>query len=133
MTPRDRYTNFSALIYQNLGTTLAPLAGFWARSATCAAASRRGMPDLSNIQPSFVAAYGEPDRITIASHRELPGHRPGGLLTGAWPGSPAARCPWGNCWEQADAQPALGNLMIRQWTRSSNWTAWRCASATAPS
>ncbi len=27
MEPRDGYVNFSAVIYQNLGTTLAPLAG----------------------------------------------------------------------------------------------------------
>jgi len=27
MVPRDRNMNFSALIYQNLGTTLAPITG----------------------------------------------------------------------------------------------------------
>src|SRR5690242_12186832 len=27
LVPRDRYANFSAVIYQNLGTTLAPIAG----------------------------------------------------------------------------------------------------------
>ena len=27
MEPRDRHVNFSAVVYQNLGTTLAPLAG----------------------------------------------------------------------------------------------------------
>jgi hypothetical protein len=86
MTPRDRYANFSALIYQNLGTTLAPLAGFLGALGNMRAGRPGGMPDLSDIQPSFVAAYGEPDRIIIATTGKWLGIGPSTLLHGSLAG-----------------------------------------------
>jgi hypothetical protein len=85
MTPRDRYMNFSALVYQNLGATLAPLAGLLGALGN-AHGPRGAAPDLSNLQPSFVAAYGEPDRITIAATGKPLGIGPSALTGGSLSG-----------------------------------------------
>jgi len=98
VTPRDRYMNFSALIYQNLGTTLAPLAGLLGALGNMRGGPPGGMPDLSNIQPSFVAAYGEPDRITIAATGTPLGIGPAALEGGSLAGL-------------ATSLPALGQLL----------------------
>ncbi|HXR38268.1 MAG TPA: hypothetical protein VN776_04220, partial [Terracidiphilus sp.] len=66
MIPRDRYNNFSAVIYQNLGTTLAPLAGLLGAFAPNGANSGAALQRISNMKPTMIAAYGEPDRISIA-------------------------------------------------------------------
>jgi hypothetical protein len=71
MTPRDHYSNFSALIYEKLGTTLAPLASLLGAFAPQGAASPDAMKKLSDIKPMMVAAYGESDRITIAGAGDL--------------------------------------------------------------
>jgi hypothetical protein len=80
MEPRDGHVNFSAVVYQNLGTTLAPLAGL------LEAFGRGGrgpqIPDLGNLKPSLIAAYGEPDRITIASNKNVLGKSVTDLLSG---------------------------------------------------
>jgi hypothetical protein len=69
MMPRDSYANFSAVVYQNLGTTLAPIVGLLSGLAPPGAAGRgTGMQNLANPKPAFIAAYGEPDRITIAGN-----------------------------------------------------------------
>jgi hypothetical protein len=80
MEPRDGHVNFSAVVYQNLGTTLAPLAGL------LEAFGRGGrgpqIPDLGNLKPSLIAAYAEPDRITIASNKNVLGKSVTDLLSG---------------------------------------------------
>jgi len=75
LAPRDRYLNFSALIYQNLGSTLAPLVGLFGAMGQTDDGQRKAMASLGNMQPGFIAAYGEPDRIIVASS--------GGPLTAA--------------------------------------------------
>jgi hypothetical protein len=84
MEPRDHYNNFSAVIYQNLGTTLAPVA-----SLLGAFVPQHAGPDghnplamLGNMKPLMIAAYGEPDRISIASTGDLMGISPANLVTG---------------------------------------------------
>jgi len=47
MVPRDRNMNFSALIYQNLGTTLAPITGLQGSFVPAGNALRRGTKDMS--------------------------------------------------------------------------------------
>ena len=88
MVPRDRYTSFSAVIYQNLGTTLAPIAGLLGGFAPQA---RPGQPNpmaaLSNMKSTLIAAYGEPDRISIATSGNLMGINPASLLTGGLQGA----------------------------------------------
>jgi hypothetical protein len=71
MTPRDHYSHFSALIYEKLGTTLAPLAGLVGAFAPQGAGGQDALKSLSNIKPMMIAAYGEPDRITIAGAGDL--------------------------------------------------------------
>jgi hypothetical protein len=72
LTPRDHYAHFSALIYEKLGTTLAPLASLMSAFAPTGGGVPQGaMQNLSNIKPMMIAAYGEPDRITIAGAGDL--------------------------------------------------------------
>ena len=82
LTPRDHYANFSAVLYQNLGTSLAPFAGLLSGMA----GKHAGQPDaadrLSNLKPTLIAAYGEKDRITVASASDVLGATLEALLTG---------------------------------------------------
>ncbi|MDE3168108.1 MAG: FecR domain-containing protein [Acidobacteriota bacterium] len=88
MVPRDRYANFSAVIYQNLGTTLAPIVGLLQGMAPVAP---RGQPNaltaLGDMKSTLIAAYGEPDRISVATSGNLMGIDPGTLLTGGLTGA----------------------------------------------
>jgi len=81
LLPHDHYENFSAVVYQNLGNTLAPLAGLL---GALRPQNDRGrpMPRLDNLKPFLIAAYGEPDRITIASNGEVPGMSLNSFLSG---------------------------------------------------
>jgi hypothetical protein len=84
MEPRDHYNNFSALIYQNLGTTLAPIASLFSGFAGRGGSNDRNNPlnMLSNMKPMMIAAYGEPDRISVASQGDWMGIDPANLVTG---------------------------------------------------
>ena len=82
LTPRDRHTNFSAVIYQNLGTTLAPLVGLLGALAPNAAQSAPGLDRLGNMKPTMIAAYGEPDRISIAGTGDILGNGISRLASG---------------------------------------------------
>jgi hypothetical protein len=70
MEPRDRYASYSALVYENLGRTLAPLVGmFGALIPPQARGGRAGQDPLAalgNMKPVLLAAYAEGDQITIA-------------------------------------------------------------------
>jgi hypothetical protein len=81
MTPRDHYANFSALFYQNLGTTLAPLAGLLGAFGGNPG-RQSGLQNLGNMKPVFVAAYGEPDRLTFATNGNVLGMRLSALMSG---------------------------------------------------
>jgi hypothetical protein len=70
LLPHDRYANCSAVIYQNLGTTLAPLAGLLGSMTKMPPEGQKLLNDASNLKPTLVAAYGEPDRIEIAATGE---------------------------------------------------------------
>jgi hypothetical protein len=84
MEPRDHYNNFSALIYQNLGTTLAPIAGLLGAFSGRGGNNGENNPlaMLGNMKPTMIAAYGEPDRISVASTGNLMGISPANLITG---------------------------------------------------
>jgi hypothetical protein len=84
MEPRDHYNNFSALIYQNLGSTLAPIASLFGGFAGRGGQNDRNNPlnIISNMKPMMIAAYGEPDRISVASTGDLMGIDPANLVTG---------------------------------------------------
>jgi hypothetical protein len=75
LEPRDHYANYSALIYENLGKTLAPLAGLFGSFIPPQARAGRGGVDplaaLSDMKPLLVAAYAEGDRITVAANGNM--------------------------------------------------------------
>jgi len=76
MLPRDPHTNFSAVVYQNLGTTLAPLAGLFGSQGQ----------NLANLPPSLIAAYADSDRIELASSGDLLGMKLNTFLSGSLSG-----------------------------------------------
>jgi hypothetical protein len=83
MAPRDRFANFSAVIYQDMGTQLAPLAALLSGMAP----KMKGLPSLNDVKPSLIAAYSEPDSLTVASNSDVLGTMLGRLLTndpGGW-------------------------------------------------
>jgi hypothetical protein len=109
LTPRDHYANFSAVLYQNLGTQLAPLASLLSGMA----GSRHGQPghsnpaeSLGNLKPSLIAAYGAPDRITVASAGDVLGARLESLLTGDPTGWTANSIPLGQLLGTGGRKPA---------------------------
>jgi hypothetical protein len=73
MLPHDPYADFSAVVYQNLGNTLAPFAGLFGPQGA----------RLANPKPLLVAAYAEPDRVTLASTGDLLGISLNNLLSGS--------------------------------------------------
>jgi ferric-dicitrate binding protein FerR (iron transport regulator) len=105
MEPRDGHVNFSAVVYQNLGTTLAPLAGL------LEAFGRGGrgpqIPDLGNLKPSLIAAYAEPDRITVATNRNVLGKSMTDLLSGNLLGMAGSALPFSQLQGTRRPQPAF--------------------------
>jgi ferric-dicitrate binding protein FerR (iron transport regulator) len=83
LLPRDHYNNFSALIYQNLGTTLAPIISLFGGMVPQGRGPQANMMQgLSNMKSTLIAAYGEPDRISVATSGNLMGLSLSSLLTG---------------------------------------------------
>jgi len=84
LMPRDHYANFSALVYQNFGSTLAPIVGLLGAFVP-PQAQGRGSPlqALGNMKPTFVAAYGEPDRLTIAGSGNMLGMSLSNMTSGS--------------------------------------------------
>jgi len=84
MMPRDSYANFSAVVYQNLGTTLGPIVGLLGAFAPPGAAGRgNSFQNLANPKPAFIAAYGEPDRVTVAGNGNTLGTAMTQLMSGS--------------------------------------------------
>jgi hypothetical protein len=83
LAPRDHHLNFSAVIYQNLGSTIAPLAGLIGAFAPPGAAGRGNpLANLGDMKPSLYAVYGEPDRITMSANGNILGSALSGLMSG---------------------------------------------------
>jgi hypothetical protein len=83
MIPRDQHVNFSAVVYQNIGTSLAPLAAL----AGALIPQRNGQPNMpfqnmGNVKPTLFAVYGEPDRITMRANGDVLASTLEGLLSG---------------------------------------------------
>jgi hypothetical protein len=84
LQPRDHYANYSALVYQNLGSTIGPLAGMLG-SFVPQHAQREGqnaIAALQNLKPMLVAAYAEGDSITVAAGGNVLAQGLSGLLSG---------------------------------------------------
>jgi hypothetical protein len=83
LTPRDQHVNFSAVIYQNLGASMAPLASL-AQAFLPQGAGPRGnaFQGLNNIKPTLWAVYGEPDRITMTANGDVLASTLASMLSG---------------------------------------------------
>lgn len=91
MVPRDRHTDFSAMAYNNVHDVLGTVAG------SLGTEQREALASLSDaMEPALVVAYGDDDRITVASTAEafaftpsnLFGLRIPTLLNGLFPSPP---------------------------------------------
>jgi hypothetical protein len=85
MLPRDPHTDFSAVVYQNLGATLAPFAGLLPPQAS---------HNLGNLQPSLIAAYADSDHIALATTGDLLGMKLNTFLSGSVTGIAGNALPW---------------------------------------
>ena len=66
--PSDGYTNFSAIVYHNLGMVLTPLLQELKSTGKLSAERQQALDTLAaNSAPGLIYAYGEPDRIVVAS------------------------------------------------------------------
>ena len=68
----DRFNNFSAILYQNLAGVLTPLADGLRATGALSGDQQKSIDALKAYSaPSLVYAYGEPDRIEVASTGSL--------------------------------------------------------------
>ncbi len=82
LLPNDGYTNFSGVFYHNLGPVVGPLADQLRSSGTLTPQQRQSIDALlANSAPGLIYAYGEPDRIVVASNTGFMGFDLGTLLT----------------------------------------------------
>jgi hypothetical protein len=54
-------------VYQNFGQALAPLAGMLGSLENLGPGGQKALQGLSDMKPTLIAAYGEPDRIEVAA------------------------------------------------------------------
>jgi hypothetical protein len=82
LLPSDGYTNFSAIFYHNIGPVIGPLAEQLKSSGALTAQQRQSIDALTaNSAPGLIYAYGESDRIVVASNTGFMGFDLGTLLT----------------------------------------------------
>ena len=82
LLPNDGYTNFSGIFYHNIGPVVGPLAEQVKSSGALTAQQRQSIDSLTaNSAPGLIYAYGEPDRIVVASNTGFMGFDLGTLLT----------------------------------------------------
>ncbi|MGA8594530.1 MAG: FecR domain-containing protein [Bryobacteraceae bacterium] len=79
--PADSYTNFSAIIYHNAGSSLGPIANQLTRAAPLTSAQQQSLSAiLANTDPGLICLYGEPDRIVAATKSSFLGFNLGTLI-----------------------------------------------------
>lgn len=82
LLPNDGYTNFSAIFYHNIGPVVGPLADQLKSSGALTPQQQQSVEALTqNSAPGLIYAYGEPDRIVVASNTGFMGFDLGTLLT----------------------------------------------------
>lgn len=82
LLPKDGYTNFSGIFYHNIGPVIAPIAEQLKSSGALTPQQRQSIDELSaNSAPGLIYAYGQPDRIVVASNTGFMGFDLGTLLT----------------------------------------------------
>jgi hypothetical protein len=66
--PQDGHANFSGLVYYNMGSMVGPVVDQLKASGLMTPEQQKSAGALaSNREPGFIYAYGEPDRIVVAS------------------------------------------------------------------
>ncbi|HLX43489.1 MAG TPA: FecR domain-containing protein [Bryobacteraceae bacterium] len=66
--PQDGHENFSGLLYYNMGSTIGPLVDQLKSGKLMTPAQQKSADMLTaNREPGLIYAYGEPDRIVVAS------------------------------------------------------------------
>ena len=82
LLPSDGYTNFSAIFYHNIGPVVGPIAEQLRANVALTLQQRQSIDSLTaNSAPGLIYAYGEPDRIVVASNTGFMGFDLGTLLT----------------------------------------------------
>jgi len=82
LLPNDGYTNFSAIFYHNIGPVVGPLAAQVKASGALTPQQQQSIDALTaNSAPGLIYAYGEPDRIVVATNTGFMGFDLGTLLT----------------------------------------------------
>ena len=82
LLPTDGYTNFSGIFYHNIGPVVGPVAQQLKSSGVLTAQQRQSVDALvANSAPGLIYAYGQPDRIVVASNTGFMGFDLGTLLT----------------------------------------------------
>lgn len=66
--PQDGHTNFSGIVYYNMGSVVGPMVDQMKKSGLMTDEQQKAAGMLaSNREPGLIYAYGEPDRIVVAS------------------------------------------------------------------
>jgi FecR protein/Putative zinc-finger len=82
LLPNDGYTNFSGIFYHNIGPIVGPLAAQLKSSGALTRQQQQSIDALTaNSAPGLIYAYGERDRIVVASNTGFMGLDLGTLLT----------------------------------------------------
>jgi hypothetical protein len=88
--PADHFTNFSAILYNNLGSALGPIAGQLQGLNSLSTSQKQAMTALAtSAVPSLICIYGEPDGIVAATLGSFGGFNLG-TLAGIQEGKPLA-------------------------------------------
>lgn len=80
LLPRDHYSNFSAMVYQNAGPQAAALTGL---IGSLRPGQDKSLGEMAaKLKPMLLTAYGEDDKITVASGGSLLGLSISNLIQG---------------------------------------------------
>ncbi len=86
--PADNFTNFSAILYNNLTAKLSPIAGTLQSSTALSTDQQQAMAALAaSTIPGLICVYGEPDQIVAATRGSFVGFNLG-TLAGIQQGKP---------------------------------------------
>jgi hypothetical protein len=86
--PADNFTNFSAILYNNLSSTLGAVANGLKGSSALSASQQQAMAALAaSSVPGLICVYGEPDQIVAATRGSFVGFNLG-TLAGIQQGKP---------------------------------------------
>jgi len=82
LLPSDGYTNFSAILYHNIGPVIGPLVDQIKTVGALTPQQQQSIATLqANTTPGLIYVYGEPERIVVASNTGFMGFDLGTLLT----------------------------------------------------